>query len=735
MALAARLCHPIQYYRGRLDKPEMAGGQGADRTWGGAVVSVSEQAPDTGAAGGGEMVVTIDIAASAEEALRQQAALLALAHDAIIVRAPDGRILTWNDGAAALYGWTAAEAVGQTTHDLLRTRTRHSGGAGAEFDAALVAQGAWEGELEHTRRDGTQVVVESRQALLRAADGTPEAILEINREIADRLELESVLARLQAVQAVADIALAQLDQPALLRQLLERIAAALKADNAAILLLDDTERTLTVHMAQGPEEAQIGQMQVPVGKGVAGRIAATRQPLIVADLRRMEPVNPLLRERMVSLLGVPLLVAGRLIGVMHVDSATPRRFTDDDLHLLQLVADRVALALDNARLYHAALEARDRAEDLARQAQAERDRLRQVLDALPVGAVILDAHGRVEELNQAGRDIVGLDTRGQPLPAPGGEDTEGYRIRRPDGTPYPAQDVPLRRSLLSGEEVRDDQQIHLHAVTGRETPLLVNSAPLRDAAGAIVGAVATFQDITALRDLERARDEFMSSATHDLKNPLTGIRGHTQLARRRLARLAIPETAPVLDQIARIEESTDAMLGLINELEDVARQQMGGVVELHREPADLVALVRSGVDALRSASGRTIHLEAAVPELRATVDAARIARVAGNLLSNAHKYSPAGSAIWVRIAQEAGGAGPEALIAVRDEGIGIPAADLPYIFDRFQRAGNVVGRIQGTGIGLASARGIVEQHGGTIAVESTEGAGSTFTVRLPLEAP
>jgi PAS domain S-box-containing protein len=145
------------------------------------------------------------------------------------------------------------------------------------------------------------------------------------------------------------------------------------------------------------------------------------------------------------------------------------------------------------------VQARQRTEELTRQVQAERDRWRQVLDVLPVGVVIVDARGQVEVLNQAGREIVGIDTRGQSLPTPGEEDAEEYRVRRPDGSPYPAQEVPLRRSLLHGEEVRDDQQLHRHAQTGRETPLLVNSAPLRDASGAIVGAVAVFQDITALQ--------------------------------------------------------------------------------------------------------------------------------------------------------------------------------------------------------------------------------------------
>ena len=381
------------------------------------------------------------------------------------------------------------------------------------------------------------------------------------------------------------------------------------------------------------------------------------------------------------------------------------------------------------------VRARQRVEELARQVQEERDRWRQVLDVLPVGVVIVDARGQVEVLNQTGRDIVGRDTRGQPLPTPGDEETDAYRVRRPDGTPYPPAEVPLRRSLLSGEEVRGDRELHLHAVTGRETPLLVNSAPLRDAAGAIVGAVAVFQDITALRELERAREEFLSSAAHDLKTPLTSIRGQAQLAQRRLARLEGVETAPVADQLTRIQEGADAMVGLINELADVAGQQMGRVLEMQRESTDLVGLVRGYIEAQRAVSGRRIELEADMPALVAEVDAARIERVLGNLLSNALKYSPAGSAITVRLARDEGAAGPRAVLSVRDEGIGIPAADLPHIFDRFVRAGNVAGHIQGTGIGLASARGIVEQHGGTIAVRSEEGVGSTFTVYLPLTPP
>src|SRR5919197_4030639 len=179
-------------------------------------------------------------------------------------------------------------------------------------------------------------------------------------------EAETARAHLQAMQFVTDAALTHLGLPELLRELLRRITTVLQADNAAILLLEDASQQLVVHLARGPEEAVAGQMRVPVGQGVAGRIAASRQPLLVEDVRSLEPVNPILREQVASLLGVPLLVADRLIGVMHVDSATPRRFTEEELRLLERVADRVALAIDNARLHAAERAARAQAEAAVR---------------------------------------------------------------------------------------------------------------------------------------------------------------------------------------------------------------------------------------------------------------------------------------------------------------------------------------------------------------------------------
>jgi signal transduction histidine kinase len=160
---------------------------------------------------------------------------------------------------------------------------------------------------------------------------------------------------------------------------------------------------------------------------------------------------------------------------------------------------------------------------------------------------------------------------------------------------------------------------------------------------------------------------------------------------------------------------------------------MGRALDLNRRETDLVALLRQEVAEIAETSAQhRIALQTSLPELVGWWDLARLERVFANLLSNAVKYSPQGGDVLVSVSREEDTTGKLAVIAITDQGLGIPAEDLPHIFERFHRGQNVPSGIQGTGIGLTGARQIVEQHGGTIGVTSTEGRGSTFTVRLPL---
>ncbi|HET6316469.1 MAG TPA: hybrid sensor histidine kinase/response regulator [Chloroflexota bacterium] len=235
-----------------------------------------------------------------------------------------------------------------------------------------------------------------------------------------------------------------------------------------------------------------------------------------------------------------------------------------------------------------------------------------------------------------------------------------------------------------------------------------------------------------LREEITERDEFTAAVSHDLKSPLTFIKGLASLRRRRAT--STPASDPLIDALAQIEKSADRMAEQLDELVDTSRLQAGRPLEVRRQPTELISLARQVIaEHQQTASDRhVLQLTAGVPALVGEWDAIRLGRVLDNLLSNAVKYSPRGGAIQVFVDYDSP-AKTSATLRVTDHGEGIPEVDLPHVFERFRRGGNVSGRIPGTGIGLSGARRILEQHGGTIAVESAVGEGTTVTVRLPLE--
>lgn len=226
----------------------------------------------------------------------------------------------------------------------------------------------------------------------------------------------------------------------------------------------------------------------------------------------------------------------------------------------------------------------------------------------------------------------------------------------------------------------------------------------------------------------RARDEFFSVASHELKTPLTALIGNTQLLLRRATRAG---TLPERDMRALtvIAEQARRLDKLVNALLDHSRIQ-GGRLAIDRNAVDLAALARNVIDEIRpSLTHHTLSLDAPDTPLPILGDDLRLTQVLQNMIGNAVKYSPAGGPVDIRLAAENG----QAVVRVSDRGIGIPAAALPHLFEQFYRAPNVDTRsISGMGIGLHVIREIVAQHGGDVSVESVEGQGATFTVRLPL---
>jgi signal transduction histidine kinase len=219
-------------------------------------------------------------------------------------------------------------------------------------------------------------------------------------------------------------------------------------------------------------------------------------------------------------------------------------------------------------------------------------------------------------------------------------------------------------------------------------------------------------------DLDRCLDVYISS--FDRRLPFEALR--------RFGRDGTLSSADLLSRLDAIEASLKGLSVLVEELRDTTLLQADRPVELRRGPTDLVALVQEEVRRSDHAwDAHQIRLRWGDASVVGVWDADRLRRVVANLLSNALKFSPCGGEIVVDVRREQ----DEVVLAVSDQGIGIPAQDMPYVFERYRRASNVVGRIAGTGF-LAGARDIVEQHGGTIGVQSAAGEGTTFTVRLPL---
>jgi signal transduction histidine kinase len=238
----------------------------------------------------------------------------------------------------------------------------------------------------------------------------------------------------------------------------------------------------------------------------------------------------------------------------------------------------------------------------------------------------------------------------------------------------------------------------------------------------------------AAREAIVVRDTFLATVSHDLKNPLATIHGQAQLLRRLRAPSDQPDSVERLQNGARrIEATVERMSRMIDGLLDITLVGLGRRLELEKARIDLVEVAgRVAAEHQERAPKHHIQL-AGEPSLVGEWDLARIERVLDNLIGNAVKYSPDGGVITVICVKEGDTPDSWAILSVRDSGVGIPAADQGRIFERFQRAGNV-GSISGTGLGLATIRDIVEQHGGTVTVDSTEGSGSTFTLRLPLHA-
>ncbi|HYK02345.1 MAG TPA: ATP-binding protein [Thermoanaerobaculia bacterium] len=366
------------------------------------------------------------------------------------------------------------------------------------------------------------------------------------------------------------------------------------------------------------------------------------------------------------------------------------------------------------------VRARREIEDLATMMRERSARLDSILGSMTDGLWVYDQNGTVVDVNQAALNMFGLASRAEAVEH---GSFENLNLRDAEGRAVPPHEMPYARAL-AGQTVPDYLAVAKHLLTGRDLDLSIAAAPIESRG--IVGAVLVIRDITALQELDRKKDEFLSVASHELRTPLTTIKGYTQLLAQTVNDLQPDERATYLNAVLG---EIERMMGLISELLDVSRIETNRL-QIHPQTIQWLPFIEGRVSAFRvQHPARLIHFDVNAAETTVVADPDRMRQVVDNLLSNALKYSPEGSDIDVRVAREDG----SVATSVTDHGIGIPRDEIPQLFERFHRARNVSSRYYGgLGLGLYIARAIVEAHGGEITVESEEGSGSTFTMRLPV---
>ncbi|MBI4320216.1 MAG: PAS domain S-box protein [Chloroflexi bacterium] len=339
-----------------------------------------------------------------------------------------------------------------------------------------------------------------------------------------------------------------------------------------------------------------------------------------------------------------------------------------------------------------------------------------VADAL----VIYAPGGQIVRMNPAAERMLGYTPAECELAM--AERLARVRVETPEGKPFPLEQMPAWRAL-HGETVHGV----ISAIrNGKETLwALVSGAPVRTPDGQLLGAVAIFTDITALHELQAQREAFVHTISHDLRAPLTSIRGHAQLLQRVLEKAGLLDLGAMpLEAIATGSRQMNVM---IQDMVDSVRLETGQL-QLRKWPLDLKLSVPN---MLRRAAGvmsvGRVRVDIAADLPSACTDPDRLERIMLNLVSNALKYSAPETEVCVKIER----VGREALVTVRDRGVGIAAQDLPHIFERFYRSGNAL-KAEGLGLGLYITRMLVEAHGGRIWAESELGKGTSVYLTLPL---
>lgn len=499
---------------------------------------------------------------------------------------------------------------------------------------------------------------------------TLELLLEVGRLLSSKLELSD-----------------------LLTSVLEMSTRVVDAESASLLLLDEKTQELyfDVALGLGPEAAKV---RLPLGAGIAGSVAKSRKPEIINAVRQDARWSPAMDANTGfvtrSILAVPMLIKGHLVGVLEAINKSGGAFGEDDLRAFEAFASQAAVAIENARLFSALKE--------------ERFKLTTVFAQMTDGAALTDPAGKVLLANEAASTLLGTELK---------DLASGLKEMIV---------TPSLKELLSGEAAAQD----FAAVRKEPTMLVLEGRVTRAALGESEGRLFVFRDRTESFRQEKLKRTFLSLISHKLRTPLAAVMGFADILVDELNADSDPLMAKAIRTIraqgGKVSELIDKLLSYTTiESPDVM---------ITLEPFPLDEAVKEALEALKEKlDERGAKVDAPPSALFIVGDKRLIVESLKNLIDNAIKFNlKSGPAAVVRAQAE----GDWAAVTVADTGPGVPPEDLEKVFSRFHQVEkDFTGQQDGMGLGLAFVRKVAELHGGNAVLRSTLGTGSTVTLTLP----
>jgi PAS domain S-box-containing protein len=607
--------------------------------------------------------------------------------------------------------------------------------SGLEVIRILASRGSLPPTIMVTGTGSEQIAVEAMK--LGASDYVVKDVdggyLDLLLPVIERvLQQQRLLAEKQRAESALRRRAAELEA---LTQVSSALGTAQTVDEILSIILEETTRLIvtafcSIYLVESGTGALVGQATSPSGhyplgerhrpgQGLVGRVATTGEVYISEDLGR-DPLidgqggDPKLTSAEGGCIALPLRTQERNVGVMSVVLQEPRPFASEEAQLLTAIANIAANALYRA-LAMQGLEA----EVAARTAEirAEREKSDAILRSVGDAIIMTNLEGEIEYVNAAFTALTGY-TAAEVMGRQGDSLLEREATERIWETLYLASD---RQEMLQ-------EEVTVRRKDGRTYDAALTVAPMYDADGRLVGYVSSHRDISRLKDLDRARNRFMSNISHELRTPATTLNAAIYLLRKGSS----PEKTEIyLDMMG---ESTDRLIHLIEDILDMTALDSGRAVDVWQS-VSLEAIVGVIVDRYRR---RAEEVGVALVALPAPVDLpvvegdhGRLVQALGEVVENAVTFTPPGGRVTVRIEIISRDERRWVTIAVQDTGPGLLPEEQERMFDRFFR-GRLAesGSIPGTGLGLSIAYEIMRAHGGRLTVESAVESGSTFTLWL-----